>query len=156
MKAVVQRIKRAAVTADGQPSGTAGAGLLVLLGVYEGDNDSNAELLASKVALLRVFCDENDKMNRSVLDIGGSVLTVSNFTLCADTKKGNRPSYTHAMEPAEAERLYMYFIDCLKKCGVKNAEHGEFGADMQIDSVLNGPVTIILDTDTWRKPAENR
>ena len=79
MKAVVQRIKRAAVTADGQPSGTAGAGLLVLLGVYEGDDDSNAELLASKVALLRVFCDENDKMNRSVLDIGGSVLTVSRF-----------------------------------------------------------------------------
>ena len=151
MKAVVQRIKSASVTADGQPSGTAAEGLLILLGVYETDNRSGAELLASKVSALRVFCDENGKMNRSVLDIGGSVLTVSNFTLCADIKKGNRPSFMHAMEPNSANSLYEYFIECLKIHGVKNTPHGEFGADMQIDSVLDGPITIIMDTDIWAK-----
>lgn len=151
MKAVVQVIKRAAVTADGNPSGTAEKGLLVLLGVYESDTVAEAELLASKICKLRVFTDENDKMNLSVLDIMGSVLTVSNFTLCADTSKGNRPSYIAAKSPKEANELYERFVDFIKANGVTVASKGEFGADMQIDTVLDGPVTIILDTDTWKK-----
>ena len=151
MKAVVQRMDFAEVTVDGKAVGDGKNGLLVLLGVADGDSDAEAELLASKVSNLRIFCDENDKMNRSVLDVGGSVLTVSNFTLCADTKKGNRPSFIDAMEPNEANRLYMYFIDCLKRNGVADAKTGEFGADMTINAKLVGPVTILLDTDTWRK-----
>ena len=151
MKAVVQRMDFAEVTVDGKTVGDGKNGLFVLLGVADGDSDAEAELLASKVANLRIFCDENDKMNRSVLDVKGSVLTVSNFTLCADTKKGNRPSFIGAMEPNEANRLYTYFVDCIKRNGVTDAKTGEFGADMTINAKLVGPVTILLDTDTWRK-----
>lgn len=151
MKAVIQRMNFAEVIVDGKQVGDGKDGLLVLLGVAEGDTDAEAELLASKVSNLRIFCDENDKMNLSVLDVSGSVLTVSNFTLCADTKKGNRPSFTGAMRPEEADRLYMYFVDCLKQNGVKDAKTGEFGADMTINASLCGPVTILLDTDVWRK-----
>ena len=147
---------RASVTVDGAIVGKIGKGFMVLIGVSQTDTTAEADRLVKKMLGLRIFEDENGKTNLSLADVGGELLLISQFTLYADCKKGNRPSYTHAMAPAEAERLYMYFIDCLKKCGVKNAEHGEFGADMQIDSVLNGPVTIILDTDTWRKPAENR
>ena len=151
MKAVVQRMDCAEVIVDGKTVGDGRNGLLVLLGVADGDTESEAELLASKVSNLRIFCDENDKMNLSVLDVEGSVLTVSNFTLCADTKKGNRPSFIGAMEPQEANRLYLYFVECLKSCGVGDAKVGEFGADMTINAKLAGPVTILLDTDIWRK-----
>lgn len=151
MKAVVQRVDRAAVRVDGKLIGAGENGLLVLLGVAEGDTEKEAELLARKVANLRIFCDENDKMNLSVLDIGGSVLTVSNFTLCADTAKGNRPSFIGAMQPIEADRLYEFFVEQLKFNGVKSAEKGRFGADMNISAELTGPVTIILDTDIWCK-----
>ena len=151
MKAIVQRINKGKCIADGEFSGEIETGLLVLLGVHESDSDAEAELLAKKVANLRIFTDENDKMNLSVLDIGGGVLTVSNFTLCADTKKGNRPSYIEAKEPQEADRLYEYFMKCLKNNGIANLAHGKFGADMQIETELHGPVTIILDTDTWSK-----
>ncbi len=151
MKAVVQIVDFASVSVDNTCVGKGENGLLVLLGVHENDTVSEAELLAKKVANLRVFCDENDKMNLSVLDIGGSVLTVSNFTLCADTNKGNRPSYINAKNPAEANELYLYFVECLKSNGVTDAQHGEFGADMKINTLLSGPVTILLDTDTWSK-----
>ena len=151
MKAVVQRIFKSAVSVDNSVVGSAKDGLLILLGVREDDTEQEAELLAKKVAALRIFCDENDKMNLSVLDIEGDALVVSNFTLCADTQKGNRPSYMHSMEPLRADELYRYFTKQLSQNGVKNVSTGEFGADMKISAELNGPVTIILDTDTWRK-----
>lgn len=151
MKAVVQRINKGTCIADGEFSGKVLKGLLVLLGVHESDTEAEAELLAKKVSNLRIFTDENDKMNLSVLDIEGGILTVSNFTLCADTSKGNRPSYIEAMAPATADKLYEYFMKCLEANGVKELAHGKFGADMQISTELDGPVTIILDTDIWRK-----
>ena len=151
MKAVVQRVDRALVSVEGEAVGKGEKGLLVLLGVTAEDTDAEAELLARKVANLRIFCDDNDKMNLSVLDIEGSVLTVSNFTLCADTAKGNRPSFIGAMQPAEADRLYEHFSECLQLDGVKSAEKGRFGADMHISAELWGPVTLIIDTDVWCK-----
>lgn len=151
MIAIVQRVDSASVAVDGEVKGKADKGLLVLVGVGEGDDKSNAELLASKVSNLRIFCDENDKMNLSVLDISGEILAISNFTLMADTKKGNRPSFIGAMEPVGANELYDYFCLCLKEYGVKSVEKGVFGADMHISAELSGPVTITLNTDTWRK-----
>lgn len=151
MKAVIQRVFKASVAVDGSVIGSANEGIFVLLGLHENDTIADAELLAKKVAALRIFCDENDKMNLSVLDISGDALVVSNFTLCADTSKGNRPSYMHSMEPNKADELYRYFTEQLLLQGVKNVSTGEFGADMKISAELNGPVTIVLDTDTWRK-----
>ena len=151
MKAVIQRMNFGSVIADGQPSGDAKSGLLVFLGVHNSDTDDEAQLLARKVANLRIFCDSEDKMNLSVLDVAGEILCVSNFTLCADTKKGNRPSFIESMAPAEADRLYNLFMQELKINGVKKVEHGVFGAEMIINAELNGPITIILDTDIWSK-----
>ena len=151
MIAIVQRVDSASVRVDGEVKGRADKGLLLLVGVGEGDDTAAAELLASKVANLRIFTDENDKMNLSCLDVGGEILAISNFTLMADTKKGNRPSFIGAMEPIGANELYEYFCTCLKNCGVKNVEKGVFGADMHISAELSGPVTITLNTDTWRK-----
>lgn len=150
MKAVIQRCLKASVIADGVPAGSIENGLLVLVGVSEKDTEAEAELLAKKVSALRIFSDENDKMNLSVIDVKGKVLAVSNFTLCADTKKGNRPSYTLAMEPNEANRLYEKFCDFVSLNGV-SVEKGVFGADMQISMVGDGPITIVLDTDIWSK-----
>ena len=151
MIAIVQRVDRASVSVDSEIKGKAEKGLLVLVGVGEGDSVSDAELLASKVANLRIFCDENDKMNLSCLDIGGEILAISNFTLMADTKKGNRPSFIGAMEPVGANKLYEHFCEALKNLGVKSVEKGVFGADMHISAELSGPVTITLNTETWRK-----
>ena len=106
MKAVIQRVLSASVTADGEPAGKIGKGLLVLLGVTEEDTEKEAELLASKVSSIRIFTDDEDKMNLSVSDVKGNILVVSNFTLCADSKKGNRPSFSSAMEPQTANELY--------------------------------------------------
>lgn len=150
MKAVIQRCLSSSVIADKCPAGEIKKGLLVLLGVNEEDTSAEAELLAKKVAALRIFTDENDKMNLSVQDVGGSVLAVSNFTLCADTKKGNRPSFTFAMEPVKANELYEEFCDGIEKFGI-NVQKGVFGADMQVSMVGDGPVTIVLDTDVWSK-----
>lgn len=155
MKAIIQRVFGASVTVEGKTVGQVDKGFLVLLGVTEEDNAEKAVLLAQKVANLRVFTDENDKMNLSLLDISGEALVVSNFTLCADTKKGNRPSFSKAMAPAEADRLYNLFCDELIKNGVKRVQTGEFGADMQVSMVGDGPVTIILDTDVWEKKSGN-
>ena len=107
-------------------------------------------MLAAKTAKLRVFEDENQKMNLALTDVGGAVLAVSQFTLCADLKKGNRPSFTPSAPPAEANRLYEYYMDCLKNEGVQNVQHGVFGADMQVSLVNDGPVTILLDTEIWK------
>ena len=150
MKAVIQRCLSSSVIADGVPAGSIEKGLLVLLGVTEEDTSAQAELLAKKVAALRIFCDENDKMNLSVSDIGGSVLAVSNFTLCADSKKGNRPSFTFAMEPKRANELYEEFCSQIQNLGIE-VQKGVFGADMQVSMVGDGPVTIVLDTDIWSK-----
>lgn len=150
MKSVIQRVKHAAVTVDGETVGKIGEGYMILVGVQDGDTDADAELLARKTANLRVFTDENDKMNRSILDIGGEILAISQFTLCADVKKGNRPSFAKAAAPAEANRLYEMFCDELLKNGVKKVEKGVFGAHMEVELLNNGPVTILYDTEIWR------
>ena len=151
MKAVVQVVNFSEVKVEGQSVGKCSEGLLVLLGVAETDTKAEAELLARKVCNLRVLCDQNDKMNLSVLDTMGSMLVVSTFTLCADTSKGNRPSFINAARPEISEPLYEYFIECVKLNGVSEVGKGQFGADMKIEAHLNGPVTVLLDTDIWSK-----
>ncbi len=150
MKAVIQRVFAAKVDADGVFAGKTDGGLMILLGVVKGDGEEQASLLARKIAQLRIFCDNEGKMNRSVADIGGSALVVSNFTLGADVKKGTRPSFDKAMEPAEADRLYNFFVKELSSNGVPT-QTGVFGAKMVIDMQCDGPVTILMDTDIWRK-----
>ncbi|MFU2401118.1 MAG: D-aminoacyl-tRNA deacylase [Clostridiales bacterium] len=151
MRAVVQRVTSSKVFVDGKTVGEIGKGFNVLLGVVEGDTDEQAILLAGKIARLRVFEDENGKMNLSVNDVGGEILAISQFTLCADCKKGNRPSFTLSAAPDEANRLYELFCSELSANGVRNVEKGIFGADMAVDIANDGPVTIMLDTDIWRK-----
>ncbi len=149
MKAVIQRVKSSSVKVDGEIVGQVGHGYLVLLGVMEGDTKAHAELMAKKTAALRIFCDENDKMNKSVLDIDGEILVVSQFTLCADVKKGNRPSFDNSAHPTVANELYEYYMQCLKDNGVRKVEHGIFAAEMEVSIVNDGPVTILYDTDIW-------
>ena len=151
MRAVVQRVTKSSVSVDGEIKGSVGKGFNVLLGVMQGDGEAQAELLAAKIAKLRVFEDENCKMNKSVLDIGGEILVISQFTLCADIKKGNRPSFTDSAAPDEANRLYEYFCSKLLENGVSNVETGVFAADMAVEISSDGPVTIIMDTDIWDK-----
>lgn len=151
MKAVVQRVESAAVRVDGKVVGSCKNGFLVLLGAAEGDTREQADILAAKIAALRIFSDENDKMNLSVKDINGEILVVSQFTLCADVKKGNRPSFINALEPEKAEELYIYFCDKLRQLGIDRVETGIFGADMKVELINDGPVTILYDTDIWRK-----
>lgn len=152
MIAIIQRVARAKVLVDKKTVGQAAEGLLVLLGVVEGDTTAESALLARKTAALRIFCDENDKMNRSVLDISGEILVVSNFTLAADVRKGNRPSFIRAAQPESANMLYERFCEELRGCGVRSVEQGIFGADMQIEMTADGPITITLDTKIWKKP----
>ncbi len=151
MRAVVQRVKRTSVTVGGELKGSAGQGFNVLIGVMQGDTDAEAQLLAAKISKLRVFEDENGKMNKSVLDIGGEILVISQFTLCADIKKGNRPSFTDSAPPDEADRLYLAFCEHLREAGVKKVETGVFAADMLVSIDNDGPVTIVMDTDIWEK-----
>ena len=151
MKAVYQRVSRAGVTVDGVPVGQIGAGVLLLVGVTQGDTEKEAELLAKKVAALRVFPDEQDKMNRSVVDVGGSVLAVSQFTLCADTRHGRRPDFFGAARPEIALPLFNVLVSELKKAGVAQVQTGIFGAHMAVDLLNDGPVTFTLDTDDYRK-----
>ena len=151
MKAVIQRVDSAAVRVDGKTVGSCGKGYMILFGAALGDTEAETELLAKKTANLRVFCDENGKMNKSILDIDGEVLAVSQFTLCADVKKGNRPSFIGALEPKSAERLYDLYCEKLKELGIKRVEKGIFGADMKVELINDGPVTILFDTDIWRK-----
>lgn len=154
MKAVIQRVSSAKVTVDNKTVGEINNGFMVLLGVSDTDTEKEAELLAAKTAKLRIFCDSEDKMNLSLLDVCGEALVVSNFTLCADTKKGNRPSFINAKEPVEADRLYNYYCEQLRANGVKKVETGKFRSEMQVSIVNEGPITIVLDTDTWCKKNE--
>ena len=151
MKAILQRVTKAKVEVDSKTVGEIGTGFLILLGVENGDTEKEADALAAKIAGLRIFTDENDKMNLALADVNGSVLVISNFTLCADCKKGNRPSFTLSAAPDEANRLYELFCSELSANGVGNVEKGIFGADMAVDIANDGPVTIVLDTDIWRK-----
>lgn len=149
MKAVIQRVLKSTVSVDGEIKGSIGKGFNVLLGVMDGDGEAQAELLAAKISKLRVFEDENGKMNKGILDIGGEILVISQFTLCADIKKGNRPSFTDSAPPDEANRLYEYFCKKLLENGVSKVETGVFAADMKVEIINDGPVTIVMDTDIW-------
>lgn len=151
MKAIIQRVLNASVEVDGEIVGFCNEGFLVLVGAAEGDTAEDAEILARKTANLRVFRDENDKMNLSVLDINGEILAISQFTLLADVKKGNRPSFINAMEPTKANELYELYCEKLLEAGVKKVDKGIFGADMKVNLLNNGPVTIIYDTEIWKK-----
>lgn len=148
MRAVVMRVKHASVTIDGRVNGAIGQGLLILLGVAPTDTPALCDKMAEKALGLRIFCDENGKMNRSLADVGGQVLVVSQFTLFADCKKGKRPSFFGAAAPELADALYERFLDDCRARGFE-PRHGEFGADMQVESCNDGPVTIPLDTDDW-------
>lgn len=149
MKAVVQRVSSSSVRVDGELIGSVGRGFNVLLGVEPEDTKEHADVLAAKISKLRVFEDENGKMNLSVQDVDGEILVISQFTLCADIKKGNRPSFTTAAAPEKAEELYWYFQKKLTENGVRKVEHGEFGADMKVEINNDGPVTILMDTAIW-------
>lgn len=151
MRAVIQRVKNASVCVDGKKVGECNSGYMILFCAVESDQPEDIELLAKKVSALRVFCDSQGKMNLSILDVGGEVLCVSQFTLAADTKKGNRPSFTNACEPVRAQEYYDRFCESLKALGVGRVEKGIFGADMQVSLVNDGPVTIMLDTETWKR-----
>jgi D-tyrosyl-tRNA(Tyr) deacylase len=145
MRAVVQRVKEARVTVDGEVVGRIGPGLLVLLGVGKGDAPADADLMAEKVANLRIFADDAGQMNRSVLEVGGAVLVVSQFTLLGDARRGRRPSFVEAAPPEEAEPLYRRFVDASLLLGLR-VETGVFRAAMDVALVNEGPVTILLDS----------
>lgn len=145
MRAVIQRVSEASVTIDEQVVGKIGRGFMILLGIHEEDTQEDADYLIRKIPLLRVFEDAGGKMNQSLQDVGGSVLSVSQFTLYAETKKGNRPSYVKAARPETAIPLYEYFNEGLRKAGLV-VETGEFGGDMDVALINDGPVTILFDT----------
>ena len=151
MKAVIQRVTKASVTVDGELISEIGRGYLILLGVMDDDNESDAEVIARKTSTLRVFEDEDGKMNLDIQNVDGEILAVSQFTLCADVKKGNRPSFAHSAHPDRANELYEYFCDKLIENGVKSVKKGMFGADMKVELLNDGPVTILYDSEIWRK-----
>jgi D-aminoacyl-tRNA deacylase len=145
MRAVIQRVSRARVTVDGETTGEIGLGLLVLLGVGQADSEADAIYLAEKIAGLRVFEDDEGKMNRSVIDAGGAVLAVSQFTLYGDVRKGKRPSFDAAAPPERARELYEFFVEKIRAAGLR-CEKGKFQAMMTVELVNEGPVTILLDS----------
>lgn len=151
MKAVIQRVANAKVTVDGEVTGEIGLGFLVLLGVTEDDTEKEMKLLAKKVSEIRIFTDENDKMNLSLDKVDGEVLVVSQFTLCADLSHGRRPSFIKSAKPDIANDLYEKFCQELRNLGVRKVSTGIFGADMKVELLNDGPVTIIMNTDEWKK-----
>ena len=151
MIALLQRVSQAKVEIDGVKVGSCGHGLMILLGVINGDDENDALLLAEKISKLRIFSDDEGKMNLSVNDIGGSALVISQFTLGANYKKGNRPDYLNSAPPAISEPLYEKFISLLDERIGGSVEHGQFGADMQVTLTNDGPVTIIMDSAVLKK-----
>ena len=151
MRLVYQRVKNARVDIEGETVASIGAGALLLLGVCPEDTEADGALLARKAAELRVFYDREDKMNLSLLDVGGSALLVSNFTLYADCRHGRRPAFTGAARPEQAQPLVERFAAQLREAGVKDVQTGVFGADMQVSLLHDGPVTIWLDTDELKR-----
>jgi len=147
MRALIQRVSNASVAVEGQTIGQTGPGLLILVCAMQGDGIAQADRLAAKIAKLRIFADQAGRMNRSVLDIGGSTLVVSQFTLAADTSRGNRPGFSSAAAPEDGRALYEHFTHALASLGVP-VETGQFGADMAVSLVNDGPVTIWIDTET--------
>ena len=150
MIAVIQRVKHANVKIDGQIHGECKHGLMILLGVANGDDEEDARLLANKILKLRIFCDDTDKMNLSVKDVDGEALVISNFTLLANYKKGNRPDYLNAAAPNEADRLYSFFVE-LMRAELEHVGTGKFGADMAVSLLNDGPVTIVMDSQVLKK-----
>lgn len=146
MRAVIQRVTEASVKVDGKVTGAIKEGLLILVGIEDSDTQEDIEWLTKKIVGLRIFNDENGVMNLSVMDIGGGLLAVSQFTLMASTKKGNRPSYIRASKGDYAEPMYEKFCQALQKESGKKVEKGIFGADMKVSLLNNGPTTIIMDT----------
>lgn len=150
MRAVIQRVLWAKVEIDGNLRGEISQGILLLLGIYQDDTENEARLLAKKASELRVFEDENGKMNRSLKDIDGEILIVPNFTLCADTSHGRRPSFIAAARPEQANPLYNLFVDLVRQTDVARVQTGVFGADMKVSLLNDGPVTIVLDTADYK------
>ena len=151
MKAVIQRVTSASVTVEGEVVSSIDGGFLILLGVAQGDTERDAEVLAEKIANLRIFRDSEDKMNLSLLTTGGSALVVSQFTLCANCSHGRRPDFFGAAKPDTAEKLYEYFCERIKAEGVHNVGKGVFGAHMDVELLNDGPVTIIIDSGELKK-----
>lgn len=145
MKIILQRVKNASVTVSGEEISGIGPGLLLLVGIARGDGEAEADWLVEKVAGLRVFADDEGKMNLDIREAGGEVLAVSQFTLLADTRKGKRPSFVDAAPPEEAEMLFDYFCEKLREAGAASVETGSFGARMDVTLVNDGPVTIVLE-----------
>lgn len=151
MRALIQRVTRASVTVDGETVGAIGKGLLVLLGVTDTDTEQEVSLLTDKLLKLRIFADSENKTNCSIRDVDGALLVISQFTLCADCRKGTRPNFSHAAKPDEANRLYELFLaQC--RAAISQVECGVFGAHMQVALLNDGPFTVMLDTDELRKP----
>ena len=150
MKIVLQRVSSASISVNGNICGEINKGYLILLGVGQEDTEKDCERLAEKILKLRIFSDENDKINLSLSDVGGEILVVSQFTLYADCRKGNRPNFIQAGNPEKAEKLYNYFVEYCRNKGFKT-ETGIFGADMKVELNNDGPFTIILDSDDLTK-----
>ncbi len=148
MKVVVQRVSEASVTIDGQIHGKIDKGFLLLVGIQDSDSEEVVRKMADKIARMRIFVDENDKMNLSLSQVNGDILSISQFTLYADCKKGNRPSFSLAGKPEHAKKMYLYFNEYLRSLGLR-VEEGIFGADMKVRLLNDGPVTIILDSNEW-------
>ena len=151
MRAVLTRVNSASVAIDGEVVGKIGKGFLILLGVGPDDTEKECRYLVEKALGLRIFTDENDKMNLGLDAVGGEVLVVSQFTLYGDTKKGYRPSFIKAAKPPLSVDAYELFLAEMNRQGLRDVQHGEFGADMQVSLVNEGPCTIIIDTDEWKK-----
>lgn len=151
MVAVIQRVLRSSVTIDGTVKGKIGRGFNVLLGVQEDDTQKDLAFLVRKIPALRIFEDDAGKMNRSLLDVGGEMLIISQFTLLADCERGNRPSFIQAARPEKAIPMYEAFIQAMRDAGISRVETGEFGADMQVEIVNDGPVTILMDSKRYVK-----
>ncbi len=150
MRIVIQRVSNASVEVDGNTVGKIGKGFLLLVGVEKGDTENEAVIMAEKISKMRIFEDENGKMNLSLFDVSGEVLVISQFTLCADCRRGNRPDYLNAEHPSIANPLYEYFVSEMRNKGIKT-EKGVFGADMKVSLINDGPVTIVLDSQSLKK-----